>query len=311
MPLKTWVIGAGGLIGSGIVRHRGVRSFAAGQIPWDTPEAAAILSSELDRFITWVGDDNWSIVWAAGAGVMHTSQDELDAERAVFEQFCRRLGRKTPHGRGGLFFVSSAGGAYAGSVDPPFGVDTAPVPLNPYGSSKIAQEVIAESQLAGRVPVTIGRVANAYGPGQNVAKRQGLVTELCLNALLNRPATIFAPLTTLRDYVYVDDIAAVVVPDLLRMATADASARQLRVIASGRSVSIAELLVLVERATGRYIGVRHTFTGDAHVLDLRLEGRNDPLFDGIAATPLDVGISLVYQDLLTRLGAGTLGVRAG
>ena len=311
MPLKTWVIGAGGLIGSAIVRHREVGSFAAGQIPWDTPDAAGILGAELDRFITWVGDDNWSIVWAAGAGVMHTSQGELDAELAVFEQFCQRLSRETPHGRGGFYFVSSAGGAYAGSVDPPFGVNTEPVPLNPYGGSKIAQEVIAESQLAGRVPVTIGRVANAYGPGQNVAKRQGLVTELCLNALLNRPATIFAPLTTLRDYVYVDDIAAVIVPDLLRMATADASAHQLRVIASGRSVSIAELLVLVERATGRYIGVRHTFTGDSHVLDLRLEGLDDPLFDGIGATPLDVGISLVFQDLIARLGAGTLGVGAG
>lgn len=306
MTLKTWVIGAGGLIGSAIARHRGVDSFAAVPIPWDTPDAADTLGAELERFVGWVGYAQWSIVWAAGAGVMHTSQDELEAERSVFEEFCLRLSHKAPPGQGGFYLISSAGGAYAGSAAPPFGVDTEPVPLNAYGTSKLAQEVIAETRLAGRVPVTIARVANAYGPGQKVTKRQGLVTELCLRSLLNQPATIFAPFTTLRDYVYVDDVAAAVVPDLLRMASPHSAPHQLRVIASGRSVSIAELLVLVERSTGRPIGVRHTFTGDSHLLDLRLVGLTGPLFDGIGSTPLVVGISLVFQDLLTRLGAGSL-----
>jgi len=310
MALKTWVVGSGGLIGSAIARSSGVTAFEAEPVPWATSGASDVLRSELERFTAWVGDDDWAVVWAAGAGVMHTGQDQLDEESALVDTFSSQLGAGAPLGSGGFYLVSSAGGAYAGSQGPPFGIDTEPHPLNPYGRAKLDQEVVVARHLSGRIPITIGRVANAYGPGQNIAKRQGLVTELCLCALTNRIATIFAPMTTLRDYIYADDIAAAVVVDLLRMAGQVPDPYVLRVVASGRSTSIAELLVLVERATGRPIAKQHTFTGSSHLLDLRLEGIAEPLFRNLPMTPLEVGISLVFQDLLARLGAGTLvGVR--
>lgn len=304
--MNVWVIGAGGLIGSAATRHADVTAFRAARIPWGLPEAIDVLAEELDRFLAAVGDGEWAIVWAAGTGVMRSTEEALADECALFESFCRRLGSLGLPAGGGFYLVSSAGGLYAGAAHPPFGVDTEPAPINDYGKSKRRQEAIAERALAGHLPLTIGRVANAYGPGQSLTKQQGLVTELCLCALLNKAATIFAPLDTVRDYIYVDEVAAMVVPDLVRMAHGVGPSVEKRILASGRGVTIIELIALVERSTGNTLGIRHTFTGDSHLLDLRLEAPADPLFEGLLHRSMEAGIALVFQDLYQRLGAGEL-----
>ena len=48
--------------------------------------------------------------------------------------------------------------------------------------------------------VLVGRIANLYGPGQNLAKPQGLVSQLCLANLTGQPLSIYVSLDTLRDY---------------------------------------------------------------------------------------------------------------
>ena len=294
------------MIGSAVVRHRLVNAFAAGQVPWDTDQAPAFIDDALRRFVDWVGEDEWAIVWSAGAGVMRTGQEVLDRECRLLDHVCAAISTGAPAGPGGFYLVSSAGGAFAGSARPPFGVDTRPVPLNAYGRAKLRQEESARSRLAGRCPVSVGRVGNAYGPGQDLTKQQGLITELCRCALLGRAVTIFAPPTTLRDYIYSDDVADMVVADLLRMAGPDWTPWETRVVASGRSVSIAELISLVEMASGRVVMIRPTFAGTSHLLDLRLLRQTGPPFGDTARTPIEVGIARVFQDIVTRLGRGEL-----
>ncbi|MBC7630841.1 NAD-dependent epimerase/dehydratase family protein [Aeromicrobium sp.] len=308
--IKAWVVGAGGLVGSAIVRSGDLETFSAAPVPWGTPGAAPILHAELDRFVEWVADDQWGLVWAAGAGVMHTSQSTLDDELAVFRSFCLRASDVLRREGGGFYLVSSAGGVYAGSLDPPFRADTATQPLNAYGRTKLEQEDLALELLAPHLPVTIGRLANVYGPGQDLTKQQGLITQLCLCALLNRPATIFAPLSTLRDYIYVDDAAHLVTADVFRMASASAAAGTAgatrRVVCSGRSTSIAEVVTMVGNVTGRRIPLIHTLGDGPFILDLRLTASEEGVGRGAPPTSLEVGIALVQQDLLRRLGDGAL-----
>lgn len=306
MKLKAWVLGGGGMIGSAIVRHDRIEAFEAGQVPWGTEQAPAFLDDALRGFTAWVGDDDWAIVWAAGAGVMRTGQDVLDHECRLLDHLCAAVSKGAPRGPGGFYLVSSAGGAFAGSARPPFSATTRPVPLNAYGRAKLKQEESARSWLSGRMPVTVGRVGNAYGPGQDLTKQQGLVTELCRCAVLNRMATLFAPPSTLRDYIYSDDVADMVVADVWRMIEDDATPWETRVVASGRSVSIAELVSLVETSSGRQLITRPTFTGTSHLLDLRLARDTGPPFAATAVTPIEVGIARVFQDVVTRLGRGEL-----
>lgn len=304
MTLKAWVIGAGGLVGSAVARIPGLDVFAAAPVPWGTPRAVQVLSAEHDRFADWIGDDEWGIVWAAGAGVMLTSQESLDLELELFDSFCARLPANLPTGRGGFYLVSSAGGVYAGSSQPPFGPTTPPRPLNAYGRMKLAQEQRAVDTVAPLLPVTIGRLSNAYGPGQDLFKQQGLITQLGLSALLGRPATIFAPLPTLRDYIYVDDAARFVVADLHRMTGAAPGATR-RVVSSGRAASIAELISIVERVTGRTFPIVHRLAGGPYFLDLRLQ-TSDQVGVAGQGTLLETGVALVFDDLVRQLSDGRL-----
>lgn len=303
--VRTWVVGAGGLIGSAVARADGVLSFPAARIPWGSTDAVEVLNAELDRFVAWVGEERWGIVWAAGAGVMRTSRASLDDELEVFRAFCLAASRALPSRHGGMYLVSSAGGVFAGSQSPPFDAATSPHPLNDYGRTKLEQERIASDVLASRLPVTMGRMANVYGPGQDLSKGQGLVTELSLCSLLNRPATIFAPLSTLRDYIYVDDAARLVVAELHRMTQSDAGST-LRVVCSGRTTSIAELISLVQAASGQTIPLIHALSDGPFILDLRLVGSPEGVPFGAQPTSLETGIAWVFRDLQQRLANGSL-----
>jgi len=61
----------------------------------------------------------------------------------------------------------------------------------------------------------IGRIANLYGPGQNISKPQGIISQICRSYLLGYPLSIYVSLDTLRDYIFAPDCAALVADALL------------------------------------------------------------------------------------------------
>ena len=144
------------------------------------------------------------VFWCAGAGVVGTSQEALDAELSVLRGFLEGW-----HPRdSAFFFASSAGGVYAGSAGPPFTEETTPVPLAPYGHAKIsAEQLTREFSARTGVPVLAARISNLYGPGQDISKPQGLVSQLCRAQLTRQPLSVYVSLDTMRDYLYVDDAA--------------------------------------------------------------------------------------------------------
>ena len=68
----------------------------------------------------------WETYWCAGAGVVGSSQAELDAEVAVLEGFLSRWEPRSDPAGNGFFLASSAGGVYAGASGPPFTEHTEP-----------------------------------------------------------------------------------------------------------------------------------------------------------------------------------------
>lgn len=173
----------------------------------DVAASSTVLRADLEQFAGISDGDDWAIVWAAGAGVVGTTRAALDDEAELVRRFAAAVREKRPAGRGALFLTSSAG-MYAGSVAPPFDERTQPRPLNAYGAVKLLQEQAVAHELAGSVPLVVGRISTLYGPGQNLDKAQGLVTRLCLQAAMRRPIRVFVPMDTLRDYLFVDDAAS-------------------------------------------------------------------------------------------------------
>jgi UDP-glucose 4-epimerase len=272
-----------------------------------------VLRSTAVEFAAAVGSGPWQVAWCAGAGVTGTTQEVLDDELDVLRRFLEALAdvAVTARGQGSLFLASSAGGVYAGAAGrggPPYDERTPPRALAPYGQAKIrAEAMVREWAGATGVPVAIGRISNLYGPGQNLAKPQGLISQMCRAHLTGQPLSVYVPLDTLRDYVYAADCGALV-RDMMQRSRWQAAvdggvAVHVKVLASQRAVTvgavIAELRRLFKRAPLIVLGASSAAAQQARDLRLRSVVWRD--LDARPLTPLPVGMKATAEHLRRQL----------
>lgn len=155
-----------------------------------------------------------------------------------------------------IVFSSSGGTVYGRARTVPVTEDHPTCPINAYGVSKLACEHylrLYDGRGSARELTTLTlRVANPYGPHQNIEKAQGALTTFCHHAATGRPITIWGDGTVERDFIHVEDVARA-----LAMA-ADARARGTEInIASGRGTSLNEILAAIRRVLGHPIEVRY------------------------------------------------------
>lgn len=306
----SWVVGAGGLLGSHVTRtlaQEGVVWTPELAVPWDQPEGADLLGRAARAFLKAADGGPWQVAWCAGAGVTGTDRASLAAEVVLFEQLLTTLARSGAGREGALFFASSAGGVYAGAAEAPF-TETHPVaPLSPYGEAKVALEGAATSwgEQTG-VPVLLGRIANLYGPGQNLAKPQGLISQLCRAQLLRQPVSMFVPLDTVRDYLFAPDCAELIARSLGRLRAEGGV--HVKVLASQQAVTIGALVGELRRVfkSAPRIVYGSSSTSHFHARDLRLRSQVWTDLDRRPVTPLPVGIKATLLGLGRMLGEGRL-----
>jgi len=302
--VKLWVIGAGGLFGSALVRNSaplGWTPFVAGSIPWNAPDQTiAAITRNRDLFSKALNhDEAYAIAWAAGRVTTSSSQADADVELSVFKKALAVLEELFgAHAHGKFLLASSAGGVYADSSNPPFTSSTSPKPLGTYGHLKLDQELATQGLATIAQAVVIARIANLYGPGQDLSKLQGIISRLALASITKEPVTMFVPLDTLRDFVHVDDAAA---SALQWLANLDQGIHT-RVVASGRPVTLGYVINQVKDITKTTLPVAYGFhpAATAQALDLRLLPDSNVATRSHATVPLQVGIRAVYEDLLRR-----------
>ena len=294
LPL-TWVVGAGGLLGSHVVRAlvRDRRPWTPSTpVPWADPEAAvAQLRQGARDFLAVAADHPWQVAWCAGAGVTATTLAYLEREVRYLDALLDEL-RGSP---GTLFLASSAGALYAGSQAPPFDEETPIVPISEYGRVRAEMELRVRSWAAetgGRT--VVGRIANLYGPGQGLEKPQGLISQIIRSQLIRTPISIFVPLDTMRDYIFAPDCGELVVDALryLRADQAPAGTVVTKVLASQQQVTVGRLLAEMRRIFKRspQIVLGTSPQAALQARDLRLSSRIWPELDRRQLTPLGVGI---------------------
>ncbi|WP_284249283.1 NAD-dependent epimerase/dehydratase family protein [Litorihabitans aurantiacus] len=337
MTRSSLVVGSRGLLGRSLVaelRGRG-DDVATVSVPWSDEEAAGEeLARALERLVATASDDV-AVWWCAGAGVTATPQHVLDAELRTLERFVddvRRIVGGASARRRTLFYSSSAGGVFAGSQEPPFTELTTPAPLAPYGHAKLRAEAMVSSLADAGIGVAIGRLANIYGPGQDLAKPQGLISQLCLAHHTARPINVYVSLDTLRDYIFVDDAARLcadlgdaasprsgtsamppVAADEASKGDADAGgavvgAAVVKIIASGRAASIGALIADMRRLFKRRVPVVLAASPYARqqARDLRLRSVVLPEIDQQPLVTLINGIDRVNEDIGAQFRAGVL-----
>lgn len=306
--MTTLVVGRG-LLGRQVIKALTDQSLpvVTVSVPWHDPESAfaaiqqAIRSAEVH--------ESWRLAWCAGAGVIATRPEQLLAEVALFERLLATI-NVPPHS---FFLSSSAGGVYAGSpAGAPFDELSPTRAMAPYGEAKLAMEDMARHLGERGSRVVLGRIANLYGPGQDLSKPQGLVSQLCLAGLTRQPLSVYASLDTLRDYVFAADAGRMVASCLDRISVEGEGSVVAKVLASGTAVSIAELIGAVTRLFRRRPRLS-TRPAPAQVRDLRLRSLLWPEVDREAQTPLIAGLGATVSDIRQQLMVGQFAsaVRAG
>lgn len=251
------VIGAGGLLGSAVIKilRGGDTSIYKNPIRFEWANLGLLdnqfrsVVKDFFRSISFL--DTWEIFWVAGISTMSTSRFEVEYETTCLRNFINIVCEEVENINAiGVFgFASSAGAIYSKPSEFFVTEDSPLSPCNPYGSEKLNQELLLSEKLRGngKIHLFIARFSTLYGLGQSKYKSQGLISHIARCAIRNIPVRIFVPIETSRDYIFADDSARefVLFARFIRDISNEESLR--KIIAAESSVSIAEIIKTFEK----------------------------------------------------------------
>lgn len=148
-------------------------------------------------------------------------------------------------------FVFASSNAPIGRQPPPATEDKAPLPISPYGASKLAGEgyCLAYHGSWG-IGTIVLRFANVYGPYS--AHKNSVVAKFFNDIKLEDQVTIYGDGQQTRDFIYVRDLCRAI-----QLALKSEVCGELFQIATGVETSILELAKLVQEVAGEETAVAH------------------------------------------------------
>jgi UDP-glucose 4-epimerase len=200
-----------------------------------------------------------------------------------------------------ILLVSSGGTVYGVAARLPIAEDHPTRPVSPYGITKLALENYAWMfHHVSNLPVCVARPANAYGEEQRTLSGQGFIAAAMHCITTGREIDIYGPEGTVRDYVYVSDIATGIVATLEHGAPGQAYN-----IGTGAGHSNLDVLRLLEplasraglKVQARFLPPRH-FDVPANVLD---SSKLTAAAGWRPATALREGIEQTWDAVLARV----------
>jgi len=288
--MKTYIFGAGGLVGKQLLSEVHNSHQLPVAIPWEERDTVIEMIREwlksLDRHETF------RIIWAAGVGTVGATVDSLENETSLFKEFLGLLKLQKGTIRS-VLLISSAGGIYAGCDDERINEDSTVRPISEYGTAKLAQEnslEVASKELG--FTSLVARLSNVYGPNQNLLKRQGLISSLVASTYKREPLPIYVSIDTRRDYIHVKDVAQVVnrFQDLSESLPVG---NYMKIICSGSTHTIAEIIGQIKLVSKRKppIIFSTSINSSFQPMQLAFESIRHTELDLIAKTLLPVGIA--------------------
>lgn len=164
-------------------------------------------------------------------------------------------------------------------------------PISYYGLSKqmIENSILFENRKSG-LKYLIIRPSNPYGPGQNIHGNQGLIAVSIGKILSDEPITIWGDGSSIRDYIYIDDLARIVV-QLIGNDVSDAIIN----IGSGHGYSINKIISIIDSIEPKHIEVNYSQSRDVDVANMILDITLMKSLVDIKLTPIEEGIQNFYE----------------
>lgn len=256
------ITGAAGFIGSALANQlareghqvRGIDNLSAGNPQSLIPDVHFTRGDVLDRPKLWTLLQEVDCVFHLAARVsvqesMHYPREYNDVNvggtvslmEAIRDVGIRRV------------VLVSSGAIYGDQGSQPLLESMVPNPKSPYAVSKLSAEYYMRTcgKLWGIETIAL-RVFNAFGPGQNLPPSYPPVVPYILNqALRHGSIVVHADGSQTRDYIYLDDIISA----LVAASTAPNLDGLVINVGSGKEFSVAELVKLASRVTGKKLEV--------------------------------------------------------
>ena len=272
------------------------------KVPWtDKSKSMEVLN----KFCTQLSPrEEIGIIWAAGAGVVGTTSEELSDEIDVFDAFVQSL-VKSKCTITSFTLISSAGGVYSGNKETLINEETKANPISNYGLSKFRQEMLlTNSGLKNEFKVVIARLSNVYGTNQNMNKRQGLISNLIRAAYTRQPLSIFVPIDTRRDYINSHDVG-LRIGGLVKRAEDSDESLIMKIICAGKTHTISEIIGEIKAVSKRKPPIAFSLSSIStqQPKSLAFESRVHSDLDCSNQVLLPVGIKEICNiAILARLG---------
>lgn len=202
-----------------------------------------------------------------------------------------------------IVFLSSGGTVY-GNTAARVAEDTVARPFTPHGINKLAVEGFLRHYCTKYgMQADVYRIANAYGPRQPLAGSQGVIAVWMGKILSGKTIEVYAGENSIRDYVYVEDIAKLMTHSLASMETSG-----IYNIGTGTGVSLLSLLDLFKKVIGSPIKYRVLPPRPSDVKSSILaSGKILEHFPGFAFKRLEDMIAHTWEQAKITFGATTRG----
>jgi UDP-glucose 4-epimerase len=151
------------------------------------------------------------------------------------------------------FIYVSTLDVYGDTRGKPITEDISPNPQSPYAKSKYEAERLCDDWTTQRnIPLCIARLGLVYGPGEEAYEK--VIPQYIRAALANKPLKVYGSGEVTRDFIYAADVARALQLIVEKKTTGIYN------IASGETVTIADLAQLVNTLAANISGVRYIQT---------------------------------------------------
>jgi len=196
-----------------------------------------------------------------------------------------------------VIFISTGGALYGIPQYTPLDEQHPLRPISAYGISKMAFERYLHFFYKNKgLDYIILRVSNAYGPRQNITKGQGVIGIWLHKYLQNEAIEIWGDGETVRDYIYVTDIATAV-----QQALAYQGEERVFNLGSGQGQSLNQLVDYCQKVTQKQIPVHYkearSFDVPVNVLAIQ---KIKKAFDWQPTVGMEEGMQNTWQWMLQQ-----------
>lgn len=182
-------------------------------IPYEKYKNIILINHDISKLINYDIDLDCIIHLAASGNVIESIKDpfnnlDINVKGTLnILEFARKTGISK-------FIFSSTGGALMGNAPLPVNESIIPMPISPYGASKLSCEayINAYSSMF-KIKSYILRFSNVFGP--YCFHKKGVINKLFKSYLNDSNFTIYGDGSSTRDYIYVKDIASAILKCIL------------------------------------------------------------------------------------------------